>query len=344
MSTSTFPAFSLAAIGGLAIGLATFAQPPAPAPAASPSEPQRAAQAPRPSIYDEKADAKQQIAEALRKARRENRRVLIQWGANWCGWCHLLHTKFKQDRAIARELMYEYDVVLVDIGKWDKHMDLAESYGADLKGTGVPYLTILGADGQVLANQETSSLEGPDAEGKPGHDSTKIMALLTKHQAPHLQAEAVLAAGLSEAQSTNRNTFLHFGAPWCGWCHRLEDWMALPDIAQLLAKDFVDLKIDEDRMLGAKAVEARFRGEDAGGGIPWFVFLDHAGKPIATSDGPEGNTGFPYQDAEIAHFVTMLKKAARSLTPVDIEFMRRSLVDNRERIEAANRSAAPQGG
>jgi thiol-disulfide isomerase/thioredoxin len=59
--------------------------------------------------------------------------VLIQWGANWCGWCHLLHEKFKSDPKLAHELMYEYDVVLIDIGKGDKNMDLAEGYGADLK-------------------------------------------------------------------------------------------------------------------------------------------------------------------------------------------------------------------
>ena len=38
-------------------------------------------------LYDESADAKQQIAAALAKAKRENRRVLIQWGGNWCSWC-----------------------------------------------------------------------------------------------------------------------------------------------------------------------------------------------------------------------------------------------------------------
>ena len=30
--------------------------------------------------------------------------------------------------------------------------------------------------------------------------------------------------------------FLHFGAPWCGWCHRLENWMAKPEVAAILAK------------------------------------------------------------------------------------------------------------
>ena len=50
-------------------------------------------------------------------------------------------------------------MVLVDIGRWDKNMDLASGYGADLKRHGVPFLTILDARGDVVANQETASLE-----------------------------------------------------------------------------------------------------------------------------------------------------------------------------------------
>ncbi|MFG0260298.1 MAG: hypothetical protein ACF8LK_08090, partial [Phycisphaerales bacterium JB041] len=40
-----------------------------------------------PTLYDVNADASEQIAAALAKAKQENRRVLIQWGGNWCGWC-----------------------------------------------------------------------------------------------------------------------------------------------------------------------------------------------------------------------------------------------------------------
>ena len=49
------------------------------------------ATASRPPIYDEKADGSQQIAGALEAAKKENKRVLLQFGANWCIWCHRLH-------------------------------------------------------------------------------------------------------------------------------------------------------------------------------------------------------------------------------------------------------------
>src|SRR5690606_9625154 len=85
----------------------------------SPAAAQKAAQPERSEpVYDESADAEAQIAGALAKAKKENRRVLIQWGANWCGWCNQLHDHMRADPEIRRKLLYEYDLVHVDIGKF----------------------------------------------------------------------------------------------------------------------------------------------------------------------------------------------------------------------------------
>lgn len=307
-----------------------LAQAPASVPATPiqpPGQPAKPTAKPaQPATYDEKADAKAEIAAALAKAKKENRRVLVQWGANWCGWCHKLHGTFTTDAKTRRVLMYEYDVVLVDIGRFDKNMDLAASYGADLKNAGVPFLTVLDAEGKAIANQETGALELPSSKDQPypGHDATKVVAFLDAHKAAYLDASAVLAAGMERAKKENKRVFLHFGAPWCVWCHRLEDWMARPEVAAILGKEFVDIKIDEDRMIGGKDVEKTHRGADKGG-IPWFAFVDAAdGKTLATSDGPKGNVGFPAQPEEIEHFMTMLK-ACKNITADDAATLKKSL-------------------
>jgi thiol:disulfide interchange protein len=308
------------------------------APAAQPGAQAPAEPAKRKDIYDVNANAREQIAAALARAKKEHKRVLIQWGGNWCGWCHLLHDTLEKDRAVKGKLAAEYELVLVDAGREQKNLDLAAEYGAELQKHGYPFLTVLDSDGKVIANQETESLETPKptdgSKYTPGHDAKKVLAFLAKHQAPPADAEAVLSAGLAEAQKTGRKVFLHFGAPWCGWCHKLEAWMARPEIEAILAKDYVDVKIDVDRMKGGKEVSARM---GATGGIPWMAILDPSGKKLITSDGPKGNVGFPYQPEEVAYFGTMLEKTATTMTEAERKTLEMSLNANREADEAKRR-------
>jgi len=273
------------------------------------------------SIYDEKADAKAQVAAAVATAKRENKRVLIQWGGNWCSWCILLHDRFKSDAALAKTLLYEYVVVHIDS---NNNAELAAKYGADFKKHGVPYLTVLDADGKVLTNDSTVPFE-TKIDDKNGHDARKLQEFLTTHVAAALKADEVLAAGFAEAAKSERMVFLHFGAPWCGWCRKLDAWLVRSDVEKVFCKDFVDVQIDIDRMQGGKEVMLRYRKSDKGG-IPWFVMLDAKGKALATSDAPEGNIGFPYTEAEIAYFVTMLNTCKRRLTDRDVAVLRESLI------------------
>ncbi len=319
----------LAAAAVLALGSHTLAQE-APKPAiAQPPATAKPAKA-KPQVYDEAADGKKQIEAALAKAKKNNRRVLVQWGANWCGWCIKLHGLYASDRDIAKTLMYEYDVVFVDVGQFNKNIELATGYGADLKKNGLPYLTILDEGAKPLANQETGSLEKkPDDSGsatETGHDPAKVKEFLTKYQAAYPEAKAVLDAAFAKAKAEKKQVFLHFGAPWCGWCHRLEDWMDQPAVAALLAKEFVDCKIDEDRTKGAKAIETRFGKSE--GGIPWFCFLAADGTKVVDSDAAKGNIGFPSEPAEVEHFKAMLTKACKTLTKAEIETICASLGKN----------------
>ncbi len=105
--------------------------------------------------------------------------------------------------------------------------------------------------------------------------------------------------------------------------------MALKDVAPVLAKDFVTLKIDQDRMIGGNDLLKRYAKVQ--GGIPWFVFIDGDGLALITSDDPgKGNVGFPAQDSEIAHFKKMLQKVAKRITPEEIEALGKSLVAFRD--------------
>jgi hypothetical protein len=91
-----------------------------------------------------------------------------------------------------------------------------------------------------------------------------------------------------------------------------------------MTRDFIVLKIDQDRMTNGKKVAAKLRGERSSG-IPWMVILDAGGKQLITSDGPKGNCGCPVQPHEVAHFVKMLETTRRTLSDSDIAAVKKSL-------------------
>ncbi len=162
-----------------------------------------------PAVYDVNADAAADIAAAVARAGKDHKRVMVVFGGNWCGWCVKLDQFFKKDRLVARTVRYEYELVKVDIGHFDKNMSITEKYGAKLKKQGVPYITVLDGSGKVVANQNTGDLEEGDH-----HDSAKVEKFLQEQKAPPEDAEEVLAAALKQAKKDGRKVLLHLGAPW----------------------------------------------------------------------------------------------------------------------------------
>jgi len=126
----------------------------------------------RPSIYDESADASKQIADALAAARKQNQRVLLQFGANWCGWCHKLHKLFASDKPISEKLKADYVVAMIDVNK-GHNKELIAKYGGEKLG--LPFLVVLDANRKHLTTKNTGELEEGDH-----HSPEKVMAFLKK--------------------------------------------------------------------------------------------------------------------------------------------------------------------
>lgn len=275
----------------------------------------------REAIYNSKADANADIQAALKTAKIDRKHVLIMYGGNWCSWCYKLHDLFKSDHDIALILRNEFVQVPVDV---DTQQKVFDDYVKKSEQHGVPFLTVLDSDGKVLVNQETGALE----KGK-NHDPKKVKAFLEKWSAPVQNAEQVFADGVAQAKRESKRVFLHVGAPWCGWCRVLDRF--LYENESLFAADFVNLKIDEDRMAEAKPLLKRLRPAKSSG-IPWIAILDADGKTLITSDAPKtGNTGFPSAPEEISYFMDMLRKTSVHTSPEQLAAIERKLIEVRER-------------
>jgi protein disulfide-isomerase len=99
--------------------------------------------------YPEVARAKADIDAALATAKQSNKRVLVDFGANWCPDCKVLDINLKkpENAALLRD---RYVVVHVNVGEKGvtDNFDVAERYGIPLK-KGVPALAVLAPDGKV---------------------------------------------------------------------------------------------------------------------------------------------------------------------------------------------------
>lgn len=107
--------------------------------------------------------------------------------------------------------------------------------------------------------------------------------------------------------------------------------MATKDVAPVLAKEFIAVKVDYDRAIGAKDIQKRYTSKQEG--LPWFAFVDGDGKAVITSTGPKGNVGFPYQPDEIAHFKVMLQKVKKRITDAEMDALIKSLEEVRKKAE-----------
>jgi len=125
-----------------------------------------AAHAGPPAIYDEGADAKAAIKATLAEAEKAKVPVLVVFGANWCGDCRMLDATFKNGPStplIARS----FKLVKVDVGRFDRNVDIAEAYRVPLK-KGIPAIAVLSPEGRLLYATEGGELADARKMGDQG--------------------------------------------------------------------------------------------------------------------------------------------------------------------------------
>ena len=103
--------------------------------------------------------AKPDLESALTTAAKEKKRVIVDFGGNWCTDCKILDINLKKPENAA---LLQKHFVMVHVNVGDKgisdNFEVAERYGIPLK-KGVPALAVLESDGRVVYAQKSGEFE-----------------------------------------------------------------------------------------------------------------------------------------------------------------------------------------
>jgi thiol-disulfide isomerase/thioredoxin len=97
---------------------------------------------PLPYPYNEKADADAVVAAAKARAKAAHKLLLIDLGGNWCGDCRVLAGTIDLPEVKAF-VDAHYELVTVDVGRFDRNLQIPAHYGITKRLEGVPALLVV---------------------------------------------------------------------------------------------------------------------------------------------------------------------------------------------------------
>jgi thiol:disulfide interchange protein len=109
------------------------------------------------SIYPAPEQASADLAAALTVAAAQHRRVILDFGGDWCTDCQVLDLYF-HDSTNRPILDANFVLVHVNVGHTDQNLDIADRYQIPL-AKGVPALAVLSMRGKLLFSQNAGEFE-----------------------------------------------------------------------------------------------------------------------------------------------------------------------------------------
>jgi hypothetical protein len=131
----------------------------------------------KPHLYNPMANADKQIAEALAKAKKEKKHVLLQIGGNWCIWCIRFNKFVESDSSLKGTLDANYIVEHINYSPENKNEKILTKLEYPNR-FGYPVFVILDANGRRIHTQNSAYLEEDKSYSK------KKVAEFFKHWSP----------------------------------------------------------------------------------------------------------------------------------------------------------------
>ena len=106
---------------------------------------------PLPYPYDEAANADKAVAAAKAKAKSQHKRLIVDMGGNWCPDCRILAGTMELPE-LKTFVDRNFVVISVDIGRFDKNLQVPAHYGITKRLEGVPALMVIDPKTDKLLN------------------------------------------------------------------------------------------------------------------------------------------------------------------------------------------------
>lgn len=103
--------------------------------------------------YDEGANAEAALTAAFTRAQKSHKRVMIDLGGNWCVDCIVL-ANFLKLPEMQRFMAAHYELVTVDVGRFNRNLQIPARFGLTQRLEGVPALLIVSPEGKLVNGQD----------------------------------------------------------------------------------------------------------------------------------------------------------------------------------------------
>ena len=126
--------------------------------------------------FDPARNAEQDIRTAVTDAQRTHKRIILDVGGEWCGWCHILDKFYAAHADLIAFREKNYVWLKINFSPENENKAVLSRYPGI---TGYPHLFVLDENGKLLQSQDTSPLE----EGA-SYNLDRMFAFLKKWAPP----------------------------------------------------------------------------------------------------------------------------------------------------------------
>jgi thiol:disulfide interchange protein len=122
--------------------------------------------------FDPLANPVTDLEHAIAEAARVKKRIILDVGGEWCGWCHTMDRFYAEHADLMAQREKNFVWLKINYSTENQNKAFLSSYPAI---SGYPHLFVLERDGKLLHSQDTALLE----KG-PSYDLDKMVEFLTK--------------------------------------------------------------------------------------------------------------------------------------------------------------------